>query len=155
MKTNEGKSRSVNDRQKIITLSTFVLFLAEVSTYGTFHCSARCCACICITDRSLVKSDLFPTNIIGIVESIAEFFTRNICSLQNNRNIYVISEYCAGPCTESGKGLKHVRHVRPTYNLNESTNRKEMLDYNANYYMNNNITQFESVNKRIHKYMKN
>lgn len=83
-----------NEKKCKQTLSTFVLFLADVSIYGTFHCSARCCACNCDMQRSLFKSDLFPTRTIGINDSFElEFFTRKICSLKKTGKIRKIYNY--------------------------------------------------------------
>ncbi len=62
-----------------LTLSTFALVLAEVSTYGTDHCCALACASSIVTCRLSSRSALFPTSKNGMFSS---FFTRRICSLQ-------------------------------------------------------------------------
>ena len=68
----------------VLTLSTFSLVFADVSTYGTFHCCARVCASVAGTCLLFSRSILFPTNKKGIFSS---FFTRKICSLKN-RNYF-------------------------------------------------------------------
>lgn len=83
-KIEEKKHRIHCEEEWNITLSTFSLVLADVSTYGTPHCCARFWQSANETFRLSFKSHLLPTNRNGMLSS---FFTRRICSLKNHRTM--------------------------------------------------------------------